>query len=230
MKTLAKLLIIPIFILSCKKEISPENPATITLTGKIIEDCVGNPFANKTVELFVDYYGGGFFEPYTPFDEYEMKTDVNGNFKTTFKVKESSYVIELRDPYRSRTFCRVLDGQYNLGTIITQPSIDLQVKTKVNNPYQAGDTILIYDFGNKMLILKLGAPFRDTILPINYKYGRSYASFDIINKGTTSVSQHITIYKGNRRDTSYTELISYYKYDHYNCCTGSTQTLLIEIN
>ena len=52
MKNLFKLLIVITLLFSCKKETEPIEK-TITLTGKIVLNCEGDPMANQNIELWL---------------------------------------------------------------------------------------------------------------------------------------------------------------------------------
>ena len=226
MKTIIKLTIIVFLLYSCKKEVEPITPIdrTITLTGKIIHNCAGNPVKNRDVEIYV-VYGGWSGEIVN------VKTDSNGNFNWTFETKQSVLDITLRVAGLGDILTFDPKLHQNLGTIVANPTANVVIKIKVNNPYSLGDTLLLKDLVNyPAKNLKISAPFKDTVLSVAYSYSQLSWPGTFEQKNTTFVETNIYIYKGVSGTSSLQVLYDRWIDDRFKSCTGAVDTLLIEIN
>ena len=190
MKNLIKItLLLTILLYACKKDkiIEPTEETTITLTGKIVYNCAGDPIRNRSVKVFVAY---GDWNT----DILDAKTDTNGNFEWTFDKKKSIVNITLRVAGIG-DILTFEDKHRNLGTIIATPTCNVVMKIKVNNPYSLGDTLRLKDFPNHPTLkgINITAPFRDTVLTPAYNYSELSWPDSFEDKNTTYVSSIIYI-------------------------------------
>ena len=223
MKNLFKLLIVITLLFSCKKETEPIEK-TITLTGRIILNCAGDPMANQNIELWL-------YLPDINFEILDVKTDANGNFSWTFDKPKSLIQIAIR-PGGGGDILTFNPKHRNLGTIIATPKCNVVMKIKINNPYSFGDTLRLKDFPNHPTLkgINIAAPFRDTILAPAYNYSELSWPGTFEQKNTTYVSSIIYIYKGVSGTSSFTELYHKDYENRFKSCTGVMDTVLIEIN
>ena len=221
MKNLFKLLIITTLLFSCKKETEPIEK-TITLTGKIVLNCAGDPMANQNIELWL-------YLPDINFEILDVKTDANGNFSWTFDKPKELIQIAIR-PGGGGDILTFNPKHRNLGTIIATPKCNVVMKIKVNNSYSLGDTLLLKDFPNQPFsVVRIPAPFRDTILTTAYNYSELRWPETFEQKNTTYVSTKKYVFNGiigSSINVLYNESIS----SRFKSCTGAVDTLLVEIN
>ena len=189
LKQITEIIFILLILFSCKKEKPiPPFDKNITLTGKIVKNCAGYPLANHPVQIFL-YYGVYHKENAI----LEAKTDSNGNFKWTFTVEEEGCNISIR-PAGMADILTFDSDIRNLGTIIATPTCNVVMKIKVNNSYSVGDTLQLKDYLNHTFNpIRIGAPFKDTILPVSYNYAELKWPSSFEEKNTTYVETNIYI-------------------------------------
>ena len=187
MKNILKIIVLTLVLSSCKKDKPIPIETTITLTGRIVKNCAGDPLINHPVEIWLTM-GGKLIATHKSLD---AKTDSNGNFKWTFDKEKGIIIIALRvDGADILTF----DPKHrNLGTIIATPTCNVVMKIKVNNPYSVGDTLQLKDFTDYTKGIRIGAPFKDTVLSVAYDYAELRWPLSFEQKNTTYVSTNIYI-------------------------------------
>ncbi|MEN8927780.1 MAG: hypothetical protein ABF242_10590 [Flavobacteriales bacterium] len=216
------------FLFSCKKENS-NTKIDVTITGKIVTDCAGTPFANQNFVLL---------KKNTAFignkrKEVAFSTDNEGNFKAEFPPTDfgSEVFIRIGNSGGGSILSFNTTTDLNIGTLNTTPKASYQIKIKVNNPYNVGDTLIINNHkGGGARVYKFAAPFSDTIIEVvnNYSNSLQIPRLENINQvhvvSTTSVISGISgtssfSVKLNKSNTLYFE----------GCQTGvQTGTVIID--
>ena len=153
MKTHYFLLIAAVSFFSCTKDKN-----TYIISGKILQDCNGTPFANQQLSFFqsisstITSTSGGELGTAT--------TDANGNFSFSY-TPANNEEIKILTP-SGAGFGTLMGGipkGINIeGLIIyTSPRFNMKVSINVINPHSAGDTLYILDLRNNQ-VLKVASP------------------------------------------------------------------------
>ena len=223
MKTLFYILSLALVVASCKKDKPLENES-ITISGKIVQNCGMTPLANSPMKLLVSVS-----QAFTGSDVtiYDFTSDANGNFTFTLTNPPTAFTTQLRF---GGTIIKGVVGNSSkdLGTLIASPTANFVVKLKVNNPYSLGDTLAIADFRD-MSEMHISAPFKDTTLPVIYNYS-SLNNRNLTNKNDILLNSNSFVFKGAVGTSSFNVIKSMRIERTIPACTGMVDTVLIEIN
>ena len=183
------IIFIILILFSCKKEKlipPPVDSNTVTLTGKLVKNCEGDILSNYPVDIWL-YYGNNLETT-----KLYAKTKADGNFEWTFDKPKGLFKIKFRH-HNGGHFFTFHSKHRDLGDIIVSPTCNVVMKIKVNNPYSVGDTLQLKDFTDYTKGIRIGAPFKDTVLSVAYDYAELRWPLSFEQKNTTYVSTNIYI-------------------------------------
>lgn len=158
-----------------------------TITGRILQDCSGQPFANKPLS-FHQKRSGGFFSAPEGVEIGTTTTDSAGNFSAVCGPA-SGEGIEIRTgpSPNNRTIMLGVPARVNVKDLLIyiEPSTVIQVKLNVVKQYTANDTLYITDFANPLQNRKLVGPFVDgtVITTPGFKVFQNYYNLEGNRRG-----------------------------------------------
>ncbi|MEN8928499.1 MAG: hypothetical protein ABF242_03375 [Flavobacteriales bacterium] len=223
MKTLLYILSFALVITSCKKEKPLENDSNSkTYTGLLVADCAMTPLPNETITVFIKEPQS--FGSNTLIEQY--RTDGTGNFNFTVDLGNGKYVNEIRLGGANIT----PDGPNSntMGTIIAAPTADFVVKLKINNPYNVGDTLYIYDYAIADHI-KIIAPFNDKFFSVMHNFS-NINNRTLTDKNAIEVQLNHSVYQGTPGTASFNELSQSFESFMIEGCSGAIDTIVKVIN
>ena len=127
----------------------------------------------------------------------EFTTDANGTFSHEYTGHTNLREIVIRI-YNSASLLILYPEDMtgdtkNIGVLNMNPTANYQLKIKINNTYNAGDTLLIGDvFGTKKT--KIPYPFYDTTFEVHYNYTHSLEIPIFKNKHNVFLNTYYWVY------------------------------------
>ncbi|MEN8927779.1 MAG: hypothetical protein ABF242_10585 [Flavobacteriales bacterium] len=230
MKNFTYLSLFALLLFSCKKETNRNSSSSkIIVSGKIVTDCAGTPFANQNFVLLkknTAFIGNNR-------KEVAFSTDNEGNFKAEFPPTDfgSEVFIRIGNSGGGSILSFNSETDLNIGTLNTSPEASYQIKIKVNNPYSLGDTLRIGNYnGVGFTSYKFPAPLSDTILNVAYNYsnGLQIPTFDHINK--VQVRSSPLVYSGIMGTSSFTYKMEKNLNFYLDGCQSNVQDVIVTID
>lgn len=168
MKNILLTLTVITILFSCKKE-EPIAEKKYTLSGQLFDTCNGAPLANDTLIFKMSkwrWIANDIIETAI------IKTDSEGYFKYSYTFKEELNQAVLKDKKGKDIIELKPNNSYNFGKFVVNPVSNYQYQLKFNNTYQMGDTLYISYLKSADSIIKIAAPFKDTLLPEIQSFSR----------------------------------------------------------
>jgi hypothetical protein len=131
-----------------------------TLSGRLLENCAGEPRANSKVSLYRSGYDGYMGEKLG-----ETTTDANGNFAIPYTYKRHKSMVLLAGGQKLRGISM---GTSSVGDIIIQRAAKSVVRVKVNNAHASEDDAINVRYSGPPYFT-MHTPFHDTVFPV-YEY------------------------------------------------------------
>lgn len=150
-----------------------------TISGRVLQDCGGQPYANKTLS-FWQQVGTNLFS--TSGGELgTTTTDANGNFTFNYNAKNSGDIrIQTPAGFGYSTLMSAVPSKKNLNdiSIVQDATYNLQLSLNVLNPRSASDTLLI-NSSNFRQPIKVPCPLKSGVISnapypvMEFGYGKS---------------------------------------------------------
>lgn len=153
-----------IFLNSCKKESSK----TFSISGRMLEDCSQQPYANKEISFF-QRIGADWVGQTSGGELGTTMTDANGNFTFKYKPQNSNDIrIQEAAGFGFNPIIENIPSGENVKNLnfFRNPRYKLQVILNVTNPRQTGDTLFITDYSG-IYYLKYPCPLSSGVLYTN---------------------------------------------------------------
>ncbi len=181
-----------IFVFSgCNKE----NKKEYAISGKILQGCTNQPVANKEVILY-QLISSNWTLQTSGGEVGKTTTDANGNFSLKYKSKNSNELrLQVSAGFGFSTIMERIPSEKDIIDFVIhdRATTTIQVKLNVGNFYTSNDTLLISDYRNLAVRLKVPGPFQNGVLysapnyevmnyyvPVNYQFPLQYR----INNGS----------------------------------------------